>query len=272
LTDSYYALPSHARAPFDYLHVNSIALDDDGALIIGGRATSAAYKVDHQTAATIWQLGGKRSTFKLARGTGWVEQHDVRPRARNDTYITLFDDGGGPPQVHNSRGLKLKLDFKSMTARSVGTFAHLPGIPSGWEGNVQQLPNFNLFVGWGQQPWITEYSPRGSILFDARFVADTPSYRAYRFQWSGSPATLPAIAVSRRGRSATVYASWNGATHVKSWRVLGGSSATALHTLRTAGKSGFETAIGVPAQTYVAVQALDYGGHVMSTSRVLRSG
>jgi hypothetical protein len=110
---------------------------------------------------------------------------------------------------------------------------------------------------------------RGTLLFDARFVSFTPSYRAYRFQWSGNPQTLPAIAVSKRGRSVTVYASWNGATHIKSWRVIGGSSQSALRTLATVRKNGFETAITVGAQPFVAVQALDYSGRLMSTSAVV---
>jgi hypothetical protein len=67
----------------------------------------------------------------------------------------------------------------------------------------------------------------------------------------------------------TVWASWNGATHVKSWRVLGGSSQTALRTVGGARKSGFETAIKVRPEAFYAVQAIDYSGHVMSISPVV---
>jgi hypothetical protein len=267
---SYSHLPAHSWTYFDYFHVNSIDLDDDGSLIVSARNTWAAYKISHQTGAIIWTLGGKRSSFRLAPGTYWAFQHDVRVQARNDQFVTLFDDDAGPPTIHKqSRGLKLQLDLRHMTGRQVGVFAHLPSISTNFEGNVQQLPNRNLFVGWGQQPYFTEYSTSGRVLFDARFVDFTPSYRAYRFGWSGSPQTQPAIIAGRHGRSVTVWASWNGATHVKSWRVLGGSSQTALRTVGGARKSGFETAIKVRPEAFYAVQAIDYSGHVMSISPVV---
>jgi hypothetical protein len=44
----------------------------------------------------------------------------------------------------------------------------------------------------------------------------------------------------------TVFASWNGATQVASWRVLAGPSAGRLIVVASATKSGFETAIPVP--------------------------
>jgi hypothetical protein len=271
LSYSYSHVPHSAYSPYDYFHVNSIAQDDDGSLIISARNTWAAYKVSHQTGGVLWELGGKRSSFKLAPGTYWAFQHDVRPRARNDQFITLFDDSAGPPQVHKqSRGLKLLLNLKSMSARAVTTYWSSPAISTNFEGNVQQLPNGDEFVGWGQQPWITEYSSNGKILFNARFVAGTPSYRAYRFGWSGNPWTTPAIAASRRGSKVTVYASWNGATHIRSWRVLAGSSPSRLRTVATAAKRGFETAITIGAQTYVEVEPLDWSGHVMSRSAAIK--
>lgn len=267
VSDSYSALPAHSTSFYDYFHVNSIDLDDDGSLIISGRNTWAAYKVSHQTGAIIWELGGKHSSFKLARGTYWAFQHDVRIRAQNDQYVTLFDDSAGPPRIHSqSRAVKLELNLKKMTAQQVSAFGHAPTLSTNFEGNVQQLPNRDLFVGWGQQPYFTEYSPTGKILFDARFTAGTPSYRAYRFPWSGYPLTAPAVASTHRGGTVTVYASWNGATHIKSWRVLAGSSPTSLHSVATALKNGFETAITIKAQKYVAVQPLDYSGGVMATS------
>jgi hypothetical protein len=67
-----------------------------------------------------------------------------------------------------------------------------------------------------------------------------------------------------------VYVSWNGATNVASWRVLGGSSPGALTQVGTAVKRGFETAIKIPSQTFVAVQALDRRGNVLSTSTTLK--
>jgi hypothetical protein len=67
-----------------------------------------------------------------------------------------------------------------------------------------------------------------------------------------------------------VYVSWNGATQVASWRVLGGQSAGRLAAVASAAKSGFQTMIrlngGYPS---LEVQALDASGKVIGTSRVL---
>ena len=55
-----------------------------------------------------------------------------------------------------------------------------------------------------------------------------------------------------------MYASWNGATGIASWRVLAGPSPAQLTPVAGAAKSGFETTIATPGpEPYVAVQALN---------------
>jgi hypothetical protein len=66
-----------------------------------------------------------------------------------------------------------------------------------------------------------------------------------------------------------VYASWNGATQVASWSTLAGPTATNLQTVAHAARSGFETAMPLPAGTtgpFVTVQALDSSGAVIGTA------
>ena len=72
------------------------------------------------------------------------------------------------------------------------------------------------------------------------------------------------------GSGLSVYASWNGATSVSRWRVLGGSSSTSLRSVKTAAKSGFETSIQVPSEAYVQVQALSSTGALLGSSQVLK--
>jgi hypothetical protein len=105
-------------------------------------------------------------------------------------------------------------------------------------------------------------------VFDARFTSNTSSYRAYKMPWTGQPLTDPAIAVSPNNDGTTeVWASWNGATTVSSWRVLSGPSAGALAPLANFPKHGFETAISASSGTlYFAVQALASNGQVLATS------
>ncbi len=263
LAASYSTLPTKAHAangignPFDYFHLNSIQPDTDGNLLISSRNTWAVYKLNQSTGAIMWTLGGKKSSFRLGPGASFAFQHDVRVRAYGDQFVTMFDDGAGPPYVHSqSRALKLELNLKHRTANVAGQHEHSPPLLSSFEGSDEQLPDRDDFVGWGQQPYFSEYNPEGKLVFDGRFVDDNISYRAFRFPWNGTPATPPAVATTRQGRKMTVYVSWNGATNVGSWRVLGGSNATALKPIVTARKVGFETAITTGARGYVAVQAL----------------
>jgi hypothetical protein len=69
-----------------------------------------------------------------------------------------------------------------------------------------------------------------------------------------------------------VYASWNGATDVSSWRVLGGKAAAGLRVIRSVPKQGFETQIAVSGEPFVAVQGLAANGRVLGTSRTIASG
>jgi hypothetical protein len=92
--------------------------------------------------------------------------------------------------------------------------------------------------------------------------------------WSGRPTQPPAIAAvgaAAAHAAMTVYASWNGATEVASWRVLAGASPAALAPVATANKTAFQTTISAPsADPYVAVQALDGSGAVIGTSATIK--
>jgi hypothetical protein len=270
IADSQLRAPKSRNAPFDYFHINSIEPDPDGNLIISSRNTSAAYKLGYPSGRIIWRLGGKHSTFKLGPGASFGFQHDVRSRAADDSIITMFDNGGGPPRVHrDSSALALRLDMTHRTATKINLLVHSPRLVSNFEGDYELLPNLHAFVGWGQQGFFTEFDPGGHVVFDAHFVPVDSNYRVYRLPWIGFPRTAPAIATTS-GKNARLYVSWNGATAVSRWRVLTGSSATALTPGATFGKSGFETAMPVPRAPFVAVQGLDATGRVLGTSRAIK--
>jgi hypothetical protein len=272
LTDSYQPAPSGgSRNPFDYFHIDSVQLDDDGNLLISSRNTWSVYKLDHRTGAVLWTLGGKQSSFRMGRGTSFAFQHAARSVAPEDKLIMLFDDGAGLPAVHKaSRGVELALDMRRRTARLVAQWQHSPSLLAEFEGNVQQLSNGDHVIGWGQQPYVSVFDRRGRPLFDARFVADTSSYRAYSFPWAAAPAAPPTIVASNTTQGTSVFVSWNGATNVASWRVLAGASATAMQAVETVPDTSFETAITIPTVSYVAVQALDGNGHTLASSATVQ--
>jgi hypothetical protein len=132
---------------------------------------------------------------------------------------------------------------------------------------MQKLSDGNYLVGWGHQPYVTEFGPHGKTLLDLRFArAGADTYRAYRFPWIGRPRSRPAIAVE----GSTLYASWNGATEIRSWQVLGGPEKRKLRPLLTVPKTGFETALALPDEAaWVAVRALDRLGRSLARSAVV---
>jgi hypothetical protein len=273
LNDSYASLPTNGF-PWDAYHVNSIQLPGDGSMIVSMRDTWAAYRIDIASGRIQWTLGGRRSSFKFARGAGFQWQHNVVTYPHSP-YVTMFDDhccqitGGGTyvSPTAPSRGLVLKLDMKSHTARLAGQYSHGSGFAVDYMGSVEPLRGGNEFVGWGSQPFFSEYDASGKLLLDARLPGPDISYRAMVEPWVGAPLYPPAAAARRRGGKTTVYASWNGATAVTEWRVLGGSGSGRMRPVANAGRSGFETAIAVPAgyRTF-RVQALDAHGKVIGTS------
>jgi hypothetical protein len=269
LGDSYSPASTDGK-PWDFFHINSISFDPggDGNFIVSSRNTWAAYEIDHRTGAVLWRIGGKRPSLRMGAGTGFAWQHDVRWQP--DGTLTIFDDGASPKAHSQSRAIRERIDWAKRSVSLVGRFLHSPPLLTGSQGNYEVLADGDSFVGWGELPYMTEYSPGGQILFDAHFPAPGQSYRAFRFPWSGTPAggDPPAAAVQAPSPgAATVYASWNGASDIASWRVLAGESPATLAPLATVPDSGFETAIPLSSEAAdFAVQALGSEGQVLGTS------
>jgi Arylsulfotransferase (ASST) len=270
LAESYeLAVDSRTSWPFDFFHINSIDLAQDGSLLVSARNTWTVYDIDSATGAITWQLGGRHSSFAMGPGASTAWQHD--PRELPDGTISIFDNGASPKVHSQSRGIVLSLDQQQKTATLISQLTRPPPLLADSQGNLQALPGGDWFLGWGQVPDFSELSPTGQLLFDAHFPPGDQSYRDFRFAWTGFPAHPPAFAVQAGvgGVASTVYASWNGATQVANWRVLAGSSATRMSVVAQGPPTGFETALAVPAGTggpYVTVQALDAGGHVLGVA------
>ena len=261
--------------PWDFFHLNSIALASDGGLVISGRNTWAVYDLDASSGRILWRLGGRNSSFSEpgAATTAW--QHDARELEGG--LISIFDNGASPAVHSHSRGLVLRLERQSATAQVVRELTRTPPLISESEGNVQLLPGGDWFVGWGQEPYFSEFAPDGSLLFEAHMPGYERSYRDLREVWSGTPAHGPVFAFQAGAPGGgTVFASWNGASGVASWRVLAGRSPNALRPVAQASRSGFETPVPLPVRTagpYLAVQALSSSGAVLrSSATVAKTG
>jgi hypothetical protein len=268
LSTSFFRTPHAPGHVWDPYHANSVSIDSDGNPIVSVRNTWAAYKIDRSTGNVIWTLGSSRSSFKMGSGTRTAFQHDlvVQP----DGTLTIFDDGAGPPRKESqSRAIRIAINTKTKTASLVKQYFHSPALSSNYEGGAQMLPGGDLFVDWGQKPYFSEFNSKGQMNFDAHWNTFTPSYRAYRMPWNAQPPTLPTTALSRGSDGiSTIYASWNGATTVSSWNLLGGNSPGGLKSVGSIGRHGFETAIRAHSMLpYFAVQALGSNHQVLATSQ-----
>lgn len=275
LAESFAGTPAD-DGPYDYFHINSLDLGPTGQLLISARATHTIYDVAADTGAVLWRLGGARSSF-VGDGVGFSSQHDARWIGAN--RISLFDNaaGVGTATAEYSSGVVVQLNAAERRASVVRRFGvgSVPEAPS--QGDLQLLPHGGAFVGWGQEPYLSQFGSGGQLLWQAELARDYQSYRAYRFPWSGHPRTVPHAVASASGGGAEVRVSWNGATGVASWRVLGASSPDVLRdgaaragadVVAARRSTGFETTLPVPGRVpdYVAVQALDWRGTVLGTS------
>ncbi len=293
LSESRASLPTNGF-PWDAYHINSIDLTGNGAFLVSMRDTWAAYMVN-DSGAIEWTLGGRNSSFTLGPDATFEWQHDVRLQGGRDPNlkvsnlkVSLYDDhccqltGGGTyvNPTAPSRGLVLELDQQTHSATLAAQYGRDGGFTSDYMGDTQPLPNGNVFVGFGSEPYFSEYSRSGKLLFEGELPGPDLTYRATLEQWVGEPLSPPLGAARQASGRTTVYASWNGGTQVVSWRVLsgagdgagtsgGGGPPTAV---ATAAKSGFETAIPVPrGEKSFEVQALDVNGRAIGTSRPFTS-
>ena len=115
--------------------------------------------------------------------------------------ISIFDNGAVPKVHPQSRGIVVAIDPQTKTDKVVAQYEHPTALSAGSQGNFQLLANGDAFVGWGSEPYFSEFSAGGQLLFDAHMHGSYQSYRAYRFPWTGTPPDAPAIAAATPARS-----------------------------------------------------------------------
>jgi len=267
---------------WDPFHLNSLEEGPHGQLLISSRNMWAIYDVKKASGQIAWQLGGNKSDFAFGPGATFSWQHMARFRGGNE--LSMFDDGccgsSTTPPEQESHGLIVRLDFRTMTATEVASYFHLPALNANSQGGLQTLPAGNELVGWGSEPYYSEYAgagnsqahPARNLLYDARMPGRNISFRVYRNPWVGTPHYPPSAAARREGAHSVVYASWNGSTKTSGWRVLAGRRPYCLPVVvPKAQRTGFETAIRTGARgPYFRVEALDPAGAVIGKSSVVR--
>lgn len=162
--------------------------------------------------------------------------------------LSIFDNaaGGSGKGETTACGLILSIDADAMTATLK---EYIPSFnnTAGEQGSVQPLENGNVVIGWGAQPYYSEHISDGTLIHDVHFGAlntTVQSYRAFKMAWTGNLTTTPDFAINSTG-FLTAYASWNGATEVATWELLGGDSVSSLVGVSNTSRTGFETEMSV---------------------------
>jgi Arylsulfotransferase (ASST) len=191
-SDSHEPMPQPGQ-PWDWFHINAVHLDTDGNLLISSRLTWTIYKVNLRTGAMMWQLGGKHSTFAIKAAAGqkldrageiFAFQHD--PEALGGNVYTVFDDeSDGQSTLYScSRAVTIRLDLTTDTATLIKSVNQPEGLTAAATGSAQTTKNGDLFVSWGGLGYVSEFSPSGKLLFNAKLPDGAGTYRAYRLPWS----------------------------------------------------------------------------------------
>jgi len=141
---------------FDYCHGNAYEEDDDGNLLVSYRHLNSIHKLDRQTGAVIWRLGGELSDFTFTNDAGFSGQHDIR-RLSNG-YYSLFDNGN---MTGVTRGVVYDLDTNTWTATKISEYEHPQNYSADAMGSYRILDNGTAIIGYGR---IFRPAPSATVL------------------------------------------------------------------------------------------------------------
>ncbi|GAB1197068.1 hypothetical protein APSETT444_006350 [Aspergillus pseudonomiae] len=268
---------------WDYVHLNSIDKNDDGDYIISYRFTNTIYMVSGKDGNIMWRLGGQYTDFE--QDFTFSKQHDAKFIESNGTHhvISLLnnasDELSNDEDVSSALFIELDTSTSPKTAKVIRRYNRPDGGLTRLRGNTQLLPNNNVFVGWSERGYISEFSPEGDTLLTANFASSRYStYRAYKFEFTGRPSAPPDLVASVWGTdqtdlSTTFYVSWNGATDIAGWNFYARAAKNGHPILvGNATKTDFETMfIARGYLDWVTAEAVDREGRVLGASRVQRS-
>jgi Arylsulfotransferase (ASST) len=173
--------PTGVNPPNDFDHTNALDFDLDSNYIVSFRAMGAIDKIDRNTGAIDWQLGGLKNQFTiigdpLGKFSG---QHCVRMLPNG--HLLMFDNGLGRP-AFNSRAVEYAIDEQAKTATFVWQYLPQPSVYSAIVGSVQRLNNGNTVVEFGTTGLIDEVDPTGTRVARGTFTfhGNPNAYRAIR--------------------------------------------------------------------------------------------
>lgn len=169
----------------DFDHPNSLSFDPDGNYIVSFRHLAQVMKIDAETGAILWRLGGIKSDFGFLDDPfgGFSAQHSagILP----DGNLLLYDNGTSH-QPQETRAVEYALDLAAGTARLVWQYRQLPPVYTQAVGSVQRLEKGNTLVGYGWIGRASEVGPEGDVRWTAELIVDGQPVVVYRLVRIGS--------------------------------------------------------------------------------------
>ena len=143
----------------NWTHGNGLDRADDGNLLVSFRNLREITKIDVQSGAVIWRLGGARSDFAFLQTAQppFVGQHSVRA-GPSSNVVLLLDNLGDP---NGSRAERYELNEAARTARLVHAHASEPAVVGELGGSVQHLPGGRMLVSFGSAGRVEEFDASG---------------------------------------------------------------------------------------------------------------
>ena len=217
---------NYKASQIDFIHMNSIDIDQDGNYLVSCRNMSEITKIHRKTGKIIWRLGGKHDRFEWINFDRKInQQHDIRSLP-NGNY-TVFDNGN-TLTPHYSRAVEFQIDTIRWTVRKVWEARETPDVTSYSMGNVQRLPNGNTLINWTDPvfPHVTELGPDGSRVFEMHFDQPVFSYRVFRLSWHGK-AGKPSLMIESGTRRVVLLINQFGASQIAEYQIYGGHTSFA---------------------------------------------
>lgn len=275
--------PPEESPGHDYLHINSVDKQADGNYLVSMRFTNTIYLISGNDGTILWRLGGNETDFD--QDFIFSKQHDAKFLESNGTHHVISflnnasDDQENEELVSSALIVELETGVSPKTARVLARYNRPDNELARLRGNVQRLANGNIFVGWSDGGYHSEFSREGDVLMEARFTASGfLTYRAYKFEFVGRPNTPPALIASviedgERGLLTTIYVSWNGATDIVSWNFYAQEGEDhQRNLLGTVKKTEFETRYTAKGYfDWISAEPVDYDGNVLGKTRVHRT-
>jgi hypothetical protein len=165
------------REGFDVVHLNSVAPDANGGLVISARHADALYRIERPSGKITWKLGGTKRSERL-KLTGdpmsppLGKQHDVQ--VLPDGTITVYDNRS---KIGAPRAVRFKVDAAAGTARWLGQVTEPEVHSSGAEGSARRIAGGNWVVSWGGSNIMSEFTSSNRLVWRLRFDHDVINYR-----------------------------------------------------------------------------------------------